>query len=649
MDKIVKQRNIHSPITEGSLVLDTMPKILYRNLLEYGNRVAMRKKHLGIWQQYTWSDVFRHVKQICLGLSALGAQKGDKVVIIGNNDPELVWAQWGAQHAQLVVVCLYVDSLPDEVKYFIRDSQAKFVFCEDQEQVDKIIQIQSDCPLVEKVIYWDPKGLWCYDEPYLMSLELLEKLGDNYEIEHPKLFEENISRIKPSDPAIIIYTSGTTGLPKGKVQTYDETLEYAIKGIRRYNIRPWDEYVSYASPAWAEQIVGMAICPMLPMVTSFAEEPETVAADVRDIGPALLWYPGRLWEDLARRIRIKIEDTSAWKRVLFNGAMKISYKRLSYIENDKTVPLILKAVYYLADFIALRPVRDYFGLKKAYLCGSGGAAISRDHARFFRALGVPFCNLYGIVEAGMISGLLPQDIKYESIGQPNWGKEIRIEDGQILVHVGSKRQGYWNRPGAWEDKVKNGWYQTGDAGWIDEEGYLFYIDRVEEMTFLKNGYHFSPQFIELKLRYSPYIKDAAVFGTNEDYITAIVSCDFGMVSKWAESHHIPYTTLVELSQLPQVIQLLREEIRKINSSLPAELQIRKFVSLHKEFDPDEAELTRSRKLKRTELARKYNELLKAMYEDRPSFTIETLVTYKDGRKGTITATLAINRVDKNHA
>ena len=629
--------------------LDTIPKILYRNFLEHGDEIAMRKKNLGIWQQHTWSDVFQHVERICLGLYSLGAKQDDKVIIIGNNDPELFWVEWAAQSAKLVVSCLYVDSLPDEVKYFINDCQARFLVCEDQEQVDKIIQIKGDCPTIEKVIYWDPKGLWSYDEPYLMSLESLEELGERYGTEHPKLVEENIIKTKADDVVLIIYTSGTTGLPKGNVQTYEQNLEYARGSFQRYPIYPGDEYVSYASPAWAEQGVGMTIGPIFPLVISFSEEPETVAADIRDIGPHFLWYPGRLWEDLARQIRIKIEDTSWWKRCLFNGAMKISYRRLTCVENDKPVSIFLKALHYLGDFIVLRPIRDYFGVKRARVCGSGGVAISRDHIRFFRALGVPFCNLYGIVEAGMVAGSQPQDTKYESIGQPYWGKEVRIEDGQILVKTGKERPGYWNRPGAWEEKIENGWYQTGDAGWIDEEGYLFYIDRVDEMSSFKSGYRFSPQFTELRLRFSPYIKDAVIFGSGEDYLTAIISCDLGSVGKWAELRHIPYTTLVELSQLPSVIQLIREEIRRINSSVPSEIQVRKFISLHKEFDPDEAELTRSRKLKRPELTRKYGEVIRAMYDGEDSVTIETLITYQDGRKGKVSAMLVVSNVDENNA
>lgn len=641
MAAIMSTSDIHD---EALGKFDTLPKMLQRNFLLYGNRVAMRKKSFGIWYQYTWSDVFRHVERICLGFCSLGTHEGDRVVIIGNNDPELVWAQWGAQLARLIVTCLYVDSLSDEVKYFVNDSGARFVVCEDQEQVDKLIQIKSDCPTIEKVIFWDHKGLWSYDEPYLLSLESLEKSGEEYKVEHSQLVEKNINEIRPDDTALIIYTSGTTGLPKGYMMNYECVFEYAKGGLRSYPVFPWDDFVSYASPAWGEQLLGMAIGPLFPLTLAFPEEPETVQADIRDIGPPFIWYPSRLWEDVVRQVRVKIMSTSWWKRSLFNQLMKISHARLTCMGNDKNVPIFTEALYRLGDFVVFRQVRDYFGLKNARVCASGGTGLSHEHLRFLRAIGVPICNMYGTTEVGLVSGLRPQDTEYDSIGQLNWGKEIRIDDGQIYVRLSYKALGYWKKPGVFEQKIKRGWCETGDTGWLDSKGYLFFIDRVEDMSSLSNGYRFSPQLIEMQLRFIPYIKDAIVLGAGEAYITTIVSCDFNMVSKWAESQHIPFTTLAELSQLPEVLQLLGEEIRKANNLLPQEINVKKFISLHKEFDPDEAELTRSRKLKRLEVTSKHSELIKAMYEDKDSVSVETVVMYKDGRKGRTRAVVTVGKV-----
>jgi long-chain acyl-CoA synthetase len=629
--------------------LDTVLKILLRNTLQYSDKVAMRKKRLGIWQQHTWKDVYEHVERIYLGFCSLGIKKGERVIIIGNNDPELVWAQWGAQSAQLVVSCLYVDYLPDEVKYFVKDLEPRFMVCEDQEQVDKVIRIKDQCPSLQKVIYWDSKGLWSYNEPYLMSLEALEALGEEYRKEHPNLLQRNISKIKAEDVAVVIYTSGTTGLPKGNMQTFTSLLEYGKEGSTPLGLQPWDEYLSYASPAWVEQGLGLSLCPVYPIIMSFAEEPETVMADLRDISPNFLGFTGHQWEDLARQIRVGIEETSFWKRFLFNQAMKIAFKRLSYIENGQSVPLLLRMIHRLADFTILRKVKDYFGLKRTRGCMSGGILTSPDLPRFFKALGVPLFNLYGIVEAGMLTATYPSDTAYSSIGKVNPGKEIKIAEGEIWAKVGKERPGYWNHPGLWEEKVREGWYPTGDAGWKDEKGYFYYIDRISEMSSLKNGYRFSPQMTETRLRFNPYIKDAIVFGAGEDYVVAIIGCDFGMVGRWAESNHIPYTTLAELSQLPPVIKLLGEQIRKINDSLAPEIRIQKFISLHKEFDPDEAELTRSRKLKRTELTQKYDELLRTMYENKRDVRIETEVTYKDGRKTRVASLLRVNSIYESNS
>jgi long-chain acyl-CoA synthetase len=637
-----------NPVSQGQEAdrMDTVLKIICRNVFQSGDRVAMRKKRFGIWHQYTWKEVYDHVERISLGFCSLGAKKGERVIIIGNNDPELVWAQWGAQSAGLIVSCLYVDYLPNEVKYFINHLEPRFMVCEDQEQVDKVTRIKDECPSLQKVIYWDSKGLWSYREPYLMSLEELESLGKEYGGEHSNIVSENIATMKGEDVAVIIYTSGTTGVPKGNMQTFASLLEYGKEGCSHLGLQPGDEYLSYASPAWVEQVVGLSFCPVYPIIMSFAEEPETVMSDLRDISPHFVGFTGRQWEDLARQIRVGVEETSLWKRFLFNQAMKIAFKRLAHKEKGQPVPFLLRMLHRGADFSVLRKVRDYFGLARARCCMSGGILTSPDLSRFFKALGIPLFNQYGSVESGMLTATLPTDMAYSSIGKVNPGKEIKIVDGEIWAKVGKERPGYWKNPGLWEEKVRDGWYPTGDSGWMDEKGYLHYVDRVSEMVSLKSGYRFSPQMLETRLRFNPYVRDAVVFGADEDYVVAIIGCDFGMVGRWAESKHIPYTTLVELSQLEPVLAFLGEQLLKVNETVPRESRIRKFISLHKEFDADEAELTRSRKLKRPELTRKYAELLRAIYDNKPDMRIETEVTYKDGRKARIACLLKVNTVNE---
>ena len=625
--------------------LDTVPKLLRRNNSIYGNRVAMRKKRFGIWQQYTWKEVFQHVTWISLGFSRLGLQKGDRVIIIGNNDPELFWIQWGVQCTGGISVCLYVDSLPDEAKYFIDDSGAKFFVGEDQEQVDKILAIKEDCPQMEKVIYWDEKGLWFYEDSLLMGLHELEELGKKEEMKYPDRMDDYINETKGDDTGVIIYTSGTTGLPKGIVIPYHYVLFYPRNGFRTYNLPSESEYFSYAPPAWAEQTMGLAIGPDYPLVISFAEEPETLQNDIMEIAPNMLFYQPRLWEDLARQIRIKIDDASWWKRFLFRIAIKEGYRKLEAEEEGRKLPVLRKTSWWLADKIILSVTRGHYGMKKIRLCTVGGTSCAPSLIRFFRALGVPLCNAYGAAEVGMLSSTNQMETRYDTVGRPFPGVEIKIEESEILIRTPGISKGYWNDPEAMSKKMKDGWYYTGDSGYIDKDGYLVVYDRIEEMINLQGGAAFSPQFIETRLRFSLYIKDAIVFGDKEKpYLTAIISLDFGMVSKWAESLNIPYTTFIELSQKPQVLSLLADEIRNVNKLLVEGGRIKKFVSLHKEFDPDEAELTRSRKLKRNIVNKKYEGIYRCMYEDRETVPIEASVTYSDGREAKVKATLNIIEV-----
>jgi len=626
---------------------DTVGRLVRRNCEVYPNWVAMEEKDLGIWQRYTWADVYRRMRNIGLGFLCLGLKKGDRVVIIGNNDPEIFWIEWGIQAIGGVAICCYVDALPDEIKYFINHSEAKFFVAEDQEQVDKLLRIKDDCPSIQKAIYWDNKGLWFYKEQNLMQLGDLERLGEKYHDEHPKYYEDCVVDCKGSDLAVIMYSSGTTGLPKGIMHTNRTILEYALQGFQKFPIKPGDRYVSYSSPAWGEQFVGLTIGAAKPLAVFFAEEPETVQKDIREAAPYFLFYPPRLWEDMAKQVQVKIMDASPWKRAIYDLSMKISYKTLEYKEKSRPVPLHWKIADLLAD-ICLQAIRDHLGLIRNTVYYAGGGMIAPDLARFFRALRIPLCAQYAISETGILAGSSPEDYVYDAIGQPLPGVEIRIADkNEIHVRSNGLLIGYWNNKEAYDKKVNsNGWFLTGDAGWIStENGMLSFWDRIEELMPLKTGY-FSPQFLEIRLRFSPYIKDAIVFGGESgwDYISSIIGIDFDMVGKWAEMHSIAYTTLVELSQLPPVLKLINEEVARINKTVPEASRISKFIVLHKEFDPDEGEMTRSRKLKRNVLRDRFAELLDAMYGDKQSINLKAPIVYKDGRKGIIEAHLVVNTV-----
>jgi len=455
---------------------------------------------------------------------------------------------------------------------------------EDQEQVDKILSIKEECPSVQKIIYWDEKGLWFYEDPLLMSFKELENIGREDEEKYPGKVDSCIDKTGGNDTSVIIYTSGTTGLPKGIIIPYTYVLFYPRNGFKAYNLPPGADYFSYAPPAWAEQLFGLSVGPDYPLVISFAEEPETLQNDIMEIAPSMLFYQPRLWEDLARQIRIKVDDASWWKRWSFSLAVHEGYRKLRAQEEGKRLPLLRKITWWLADKLVLGVTRGHFGMKRVHLCTVGGTSCAPSLIRFFRAIGVPLCNAYAASEVGFLASITQQDTKYDTVGRPFLGVEIKIEENEILVRSPGVSRGYWMNPAGFANKVKDGWYRTGDSGRIDEDGYLVVYDRVEEMIHLSGGAAFSPQFVETRLRFSLFIKDAIVFGDEQKpYLTAIVSLDFGMVSKWSEERNIPYTTFVELSQKSEVLSLLAEEVKTVNKLLTEDGRIRKFVSLHKEF------------------------------------------------------------------
>ena len=624
---------------------DTVPKLLRNRALEYGHReIAMRKKDYGIWNEYTWQDIYGHVKNIAQGLLSLGFEKGDKITIIGDNDPEWFWAEWAAQSLRGAAVGVYIDCIPSEVKYYIEHSDSTFVFARDQEQVDKILEIFDQLPKLKKVIYWDPRGLWFYDMSTVMDIKVLEDLGQNYAKDHPEIFETFLSQGRGDDIAVFCYTSGTTGLPKGAMLSH-QNLFYAVEAIEQYNkFLPMENYLSYISPAWlTEQILGLCGGVLIPLVLHFPEKPETVQVDIRDIAPHIIFYGARLWESLASTIQVKITDSTPLKIFFYNLALKVSHKKLEAKEKGEKIGLLFAMLYHLADFIVSRPLRDRIGFTKNKVGYTAGAAISPDMMRLFHAIGINIKNLYGTTEASLISLHKDDDIRYETIGIPFEGCEVKIsEEGEILVKSDGVFVGYFKSPEATAKVFKEGYYRTGDAGLFDK-GHLVYLDRVDEMIELSDGKKFSPQYTEIRLRFSPYVKDVMVFGgEDKPFVSAILNIDYDNVGKWAEKRKMTFTTYIDLSQKKEVRELLKGIVEKVNSVLPEYARIRAFVSLHKEFDADEAELTRTRKLKRKPIEERYKEILTGIYEKKESIKVESQVAYRDGRVGMVRTEVIVN-------
>jgi len=630
-------------------MLDTLPKLLRAKARgAHGSKVAMRVKDRGIWQSYTWRDYFEKVGDLCLGMVRLGLQRGEKICIIGENKPEWFWAELAAQAAGAVAVGVFTDCVAREVKYFIEHSDSTFVVAHDQEQVDKVLEIRDELPLLKKVIYWDPKGLWGYKHPDLLSMGEAMELGRGMRRERPELLDELIDGGCGDDVAVICYTSGTTGLPKGAMLSQ----RWLVEGVREWSRADgWDreelEYLSFIPPAWAtEQGLGIAGALVGNMRVNFPEEPETVQENIREIGPHVLFYGARLWENVNRMVQARMMDSTRLRRWLYNRCMSVGLRICKMQEEERPSGPLWRLLGWAAYQAAFRALRDRLGLTRAKVVYSAGGAVSPEIIRFFLALGVEIKLFYGSTEMGVVSVPPRGEVRPESSGKVMPWVEVKVsQDGELLVKSKFMFSGYYKDPEATARKMRDGFYSSGDFGYLDEEGHLIVIDRMEDLKPLSGDKKFSPQYTEVRLRFSPFIKDVLVVGGEQrDFVTALVNIDLENVGRYAEARRIPYTTFTDLSQKPEVIALVTEEIRKVNRTLPDYARIRRFVNLHKEFDADEAELTRTRKLRRAFVEERYGELIQALYGEGGEIQVEAAVTYRDGRQGVMRTSIRINDV-----
>jgi long-chain acyl-CoA synthetase len=629
---------------------DTWPKILKYNYEKYSdNHIAMRYKHRGIWQPYTWKDYYLNVKYLALGLLTLGFEAGDKVLIIGDNAPQWYAAELAAQSNHGASVGLYSDLNPSEIKYVAQNSEARFAVVQDQEQVDKFLEIKDELPQLEKVIYWGYKGLTHYDDPILMGYEQVRQSGEKHEEAHPGLFEQNVKSGSADDVCAIVYTSGTTGaVPKGAVHTYRTMRAGADYYLHLDQWHENDNIVPYLPPAWmTEQWFGIGCHLLSASILNFAEEPETQQQDIREIGPSMVLYGARLWESQAGMVQGRIREADAIKRFAFRLLMPIGYKIADLKYRNQKPSLLWKILYAFADIALFRPIRNSLGLVNARICYTTGAMLSPDAFRFYHALNLPLKSIYGSTEGGALTGAKNDDIRLETVGPVHRGAEVRItDDGEIIYRQPGIFLGYYNDPDKTAEVLKDGWFYSGDSGFITEDGHVVFLDRVEDLVELVSGDKLAPQLIESRLRFSPYIKDAWVLaGPDRAYASAIIIIDYESVGRWAGERRIAYTTFTELSQRPEVYQLVKQDIDRVNQALPSGTKIRKYVNLHKEFDPDEAELTRTRKLRKAFMEERYGELINAIYSNKTEVPVEAQVRYRDGRMGTIKTTLSIQSVE----
>jgi len=634
-------------VIQISEAADTFPKLLLRNRRQWGERVFMLKKRFGIWHEYTWNQCYEVIKSLSLGLVALGLEPGERVAILGDTNPEWFWSQLAAQAALGVTVGLVADNSPQEVKYVVEHSQSKFVIVQDQEQVDKLLGVKGDLPLLRKVIYWDGKGLRTYEDPILMSFPELTRLGQDYERTHPGLFEQNIARGKSDDLFALQYTSGTTGLPKGAMIPWKMIISMCERARIANPAYEGEEWLSITLPAWGvEQGFGLYDSLAVGQKFNFAEETETIAKDLREVAPHRILYPSRIWEQLASTIKMNMAESTWLKRTTYNLGLPIGYKLAGLSLEGRKPNLFWASLGVIAELVVFRALRDKHGLTRVRVPFTAGAMLSPNVIRFFRAVGLSLRQFYGSTEGGSISVHTADDFKFESVGRVDLGRIVRISaEGEILVDKEGAFEGYFRDRQATELAFRGGWYHTGDAGYLDENGHVIFMDRLQDMRQLSDGVRFSPQFIESQLKFSPFIKDALALGGQErEFIAALINIDFGNIGHWAETRRILYTTFADLSQKKEVLELLRSEIERVNRTLPPNARVKRFASLPKEFDPDESEMTRTRKLRRAFVEDRYQILVEAIYGKAEEVVMESQVAYRDGRIGVVTTKVKVSDV-----
>ena len=626
----------------------TIPKLFLKQARKYGkDRVAMREKEFGIWRPFTWHDYLENVRQIALGLISLGLKPGDKVSMIGDNRPEGLWSEIAALCARGVGVWLFQDSLIEEVKYIIAHSDTKYLFGEGQEEVDKAISIFDECPKLEKIIWDDPKGMRNYDQDFLISLKEVRRMGRELEQREPDLFEEMIQKVHGDEVALLFYTSGTTALPKGALLSHYNMLTMGKNLMAVDPCRETDDYVSYLPFAWiGEQMMSISCGLQIGYTINFPESTETAQENIREIGPHVMFAPPRMYEQMTRTVQVKYLDATWIKRKCYELSLKIGYHVADLKFQKKPIPWYWAFLKWLAYIVVQKKLKDHLGLSQVRNAYTGGAAMGPDHFRFFHSLGVNLKQIYGQTEVAGISVVHRSgDIKFDTVGIPIPETEVSItEDGEILTKSPSVFLGYYKNPENTEKTLKDGWLYSGDKGFIDDDGHLVVFDRSKDVMTLSDGRPFAPQYLETRLKFSPYMKDSWVIGDKREYVTAVICIDYSVVGKWADEKKLTYTSYPELTQKAEVYELVEKQIRRANKDLPEAARIRKFINLYKEFDADDDELTRTRKLRRAFVEKRYQDLVSSLYSDKDLVHIDTTITYEDGRKSHIKTDLHIKNV-----
>ena len=640
---------VSSSDTDGGL--QSVPAYVRRNAKTLSNATAFREKQFGIWQSWTWSQVEHHVTDLALGLLQLGAREGDYIAVIGRNRPHLYWAMMSAQMVGAIPVPLYQDAVAEEMSYVLSHCGARFVISEDQEQVDKVLEVQEDLPSLDQMIYLDSQGMRKYDHSKLHELRKVKENGSLASGAERQELEARIERLDFQSVCVMLYTSGTTGKPKGVVLSNRNIIVSSLNGCKFDGIGKDDEMVSYLPIAWVGDFIftfGQSV--VSGVRVNCPESPETVLSDLREIGPSYYFAPPRIFESMLTSVMLRIEDTSAIKKWLYHYFMAHASKVGPSILDKKSVGPWDRLKYKVGEFVIYGPIKNILGLSQVRVGYTAGEAIGPEIFDFFRSLGINLKQLYGQTEASIFVTVQPDgEVRSDTVGVPAPDVEVKIgSDGEVYYRSPGAFVEYFKNPESTaETKDPDGWVATGDAGFFEPDtGHLRIIDRAKDVGKLSGGSMFAPKYVENKLKFYPNILEAVLFGASRDNCVAFINIDLTAVGSWAERNNIAYSSYQELSSHPKVLDMVQEHVETVNNSIAEDemlsgCQIHRFIVLHKELDADDGELTRTRKVRRKIIGEKFYDLVTALYDGSESIYTETEVTYEDGRKGKITATLQI--------
>ena len=635
-------------------MLTTFPKLLLQHAAERPDAPALREKEYGIWQTHTWADLVRLVEQIAAGLHQAGLQRHEHLVVIGANRPRLYATMLAAQSLGAIPVPLYQDAVAAECIFPLNNADVRFCLVEDQEQVDKLLEIREQCPRISHIYYDDPRGLRKYTEEGLSSLDALIESGKAFAASQPGWFPAEVAKAQPGDVAAMFFTSGTTGNPKGVVHTHSTLLDRASAGAEFDKLTGSEEVLAYLPPAWIGQnIFSYAQWLACGYVVNCPESASTVTIDLKEVGPTYYFAPPRIFEGLLTSVMIRMEDAGALKRKMFEACMRVAKRVGPALMDGEPVGTLDRLKYALGNVLVYGPLRNNLGFSRVRVAYTAGEAIGPDLFTFYRSIGINLKQLYGSTETAVFVCLQPDNqARADTVGVPIRGVQIKVADnGEILVKSAGLLKEYYKNPAATAEVLTaDGWYHTSDAGFLDAHGHLKIIDRVKDVGRIQGGANdgamFAPKYVENKLKFFPHIKEVVALGDKREKVCVMVNIDFDAVGNWAERRNLPYAGYTDLAQKPEVYELIRECIEKVNADLATDAmlagsQISRFLVLHKELDADDGELTRTNKVRRGFIAEKYAVLVDALYAGRTEQYIETQVKFEDGRTGSVSATLKL--------